>query len=142
MSEAIFYEDRFIRITNARAVFGSQTYVMANITSVSKRVMPPNRMLGMVTTFIGLIVIAIAIIDAALYGEIGSSGGMIGGIIALGLFGLVVTIVGIALMRIAKPTYVVRIGSASGESNVLTSKDAAYIQKIVDSMNAAIIKRG
>jgi hypothetical protein len=41
-----------------------------------------------------------------------------------------------------KPTYMVRIGSASGEADVLGSKDRDPIEHIVRAMNKAIIERG
>jgi hypothetical protein len=65
---------------------------------------------------------------------------LVGGVI--GLLGIIGIVGGITLMVRAKPTYVVRIGSASGEANALASKDRDHIQKIVDAMNEAIIKRG
>jgi len=49
---------------------------------------------------------------------------------------------GIAIAVMTKPSYVVRIGSASGEANALVSKDRAFVGKIVNAMNEAIVKRG
>lgn len=40
-----------------------------------------------------------------------------------------------------KDSYSVRIGSASGESNALVSKDQDHIMEIVEAINKAIIER-
>ena len=125
--ETTFYSDeRGVRITNTRAIVGATTYAMANITSVSTAVKPANRTPGIVVAILGLLVLVIT-------GLLGSSGGVIFGVIFLGL--------GILVAVIAKATYVVRIGSASGEADAISSKDEKYIQAIVQAMNEAFIKR-
>jgi len=58
------------------------------------------------------------------------------------LLGFLALFGGIALAVMAKPSYIVRIGSASGEAEGLVSKDKDYIMKIIKAMNEAIIKRG
>lgn len=59
-----------------------------------------------------------------------------------GGLGAIMLIVGLVWLAMVKTTYHVRIGSASGESNVLEHRDAAYIAKIVKAMNEAIVNRG
>ncbi len=122
--EITFYsDDRGVRITNTRAIVGTTTYSMANITSVSMAVKPANRTPGIVLAVLGLIFLAIPV-----------SG--------IRVFGVVLLVLGILIAVIVKPTYRVRIGSASGESDAISSKDNKYIQGIVTAMNEAIIKRG
>ncbi len=58
------------------------------------------------------------------------------------ILGLAFVVGGILSLMRAEPTYHVRIGSPSGEADVMSSKDQATIQSIVDAMNAAIVKRG
>jgi hypothetical protein len=58
------------------------------------------------------------------------------------LIGLALTVLGMYFLRRAQPTFFVRIGSASGESDALSSKNDAEIQEIVNALNEAIIKRG
>jgi pyruvate carboxylase len=43
-------------------------------------------------------------------------------------------------LRSLKPTYHIAISSASGEANALSSKDQAYIERVVKSINDAIVK--
>jgi hypothetical protein len=55
--------------------------------------------------------------------------------------GMVFIVIGLALTLTAKPAYVVQIRSASGESNILSSTDRSFIQKIVNAMKIAIAQR-
>jgi hypothetical protein len=125
--EVVYLQNSDVTISNSRAIIQGKTYAMANITSVVKFKEPPNYgcvfMLGIIGAFITLVGIS------AQYG---------GG---LG-FGLFLLLIAIAIGASLKPTYSVRIGSASGEANALVSPNDAYIQEIVDAMNKAIIKRG
>jgi len=49
---------------------------------------------------------------------------------------------GLAVAKNKKQTYYVRIGSASSETNVLSSEDRAYVENIIDAVNTAIKDRG
>ena len=126
--EVMFYlDDKGVRITNTRAIVGSTTYAMANITSVSPGRIPAKRagsvwliIVGVVTIVVGLIAQAWAI-----------------DILGIALFGA-----GIWLAIVAKPRYTVRIGSASGTVQAIVSTDQKYIQSIVNAVNEAFIKRG
>ena len=127
MTEETYYSRDDIHITNARAVLGGKTYAMANITSVSMAKKPANRTLGIVIALIGVIIAACGGIgDTSIW-------------IILGVLGLVV---GIVIAALIKPSYIVRLGSASGESDALASHDQQYIREIVVAVNEAIISRG
>lgn len=126
--EKVYYQSGDVTITGTRAILGGKTYAMANITSVSMGKVAANRVPG----------IAIAVGGIAIGGCIGAlseSGGM-------WALGAVFLIIGVAVAVMAKPKYIVRIGSASGETDALTHEDQDYIQKIVTAMNEAIINRG
>jgi len=73
---------------------------MSNITSVSMGVIPAARTAGIVLAIFGLLV--------TLGGASAESGGVIG-------FGVLVLAIGIAAAVMPKPTYVIKLGSASGE---------------------------
>jgi len=100
---------------------------MSNITSVSKGFEPPNRKPGVAVTCIGFLLVLIC---ASLQNT------------TLIVTSALLMIIGIVLIFNAKPTYTVKVGSASGEVSALKSKDEKYIQSIVQAMNEAIIKRG
>jgi hypothetical protein len=127
MSEVTYYQDENVTITNARAVFCGRTYAIANIISVAGFKEPAERSPGIALAVIGLVI-------AACSNGLGANGGII--------FGVLLLIGGIALAAMAKPSYMVRIGSASGETDVLVSDNWRYVAKIVKAMNRAIINRG
>jgi hypothetical protein len=149
--EKVFFQDKIVLVTNSRAVLGSRTFAMSNITSVTPGVIPADRTFGIVIAIIGVLVTGFCGF-ISLFGLVwlfgASSKNMssaLGGNIFIGLFvllGVLILGLGIFLAMREKPTYVVRIGSASGESNALASKDYQYIYKVVNAMNQAIIHRG
>jgi len=51
-------------------------------------------------------------------------------------------IVGAILIFAIPKKYAVRIGSASGETNALSSRNQAHISQIVEAINKAIVERG
>jgi len=127
-TERTFYSDeKGVRITSVRAIFGRKTYVMANITSVATAENPAKRTPGIIFAILGLIILVACI-------SFKSGEGVIVGAVLLGL--------GILIAAIAKPTYHVKITSASGEEEPTSSKDKEYIHNIVTALNEALISRG
>jgi len=125
--ETIFLQDGDITITNARAVLGSKTYAMANITSVSTGVIPAKRGVGIFIAILGGVIM--------ISGFAGHSSGW-------GIFGILILAAGIGAAYSQKDSFVVKIGSSSGESDALSSTNKEKVQKIVSAINEAIIKRG
>jgi hypothetical protein len=122
--EKVYHSDGAITVTSTRAVLGGKTYAMANITSVSLAENQPGAGCGCALLGAGFVFALVLF-----------SGESIG----LGLFGIMLLIVGGMIM--SQKTYVVRIGSASGEANALENRSKVYIQEIVDALNQAIIDR-
>jgi len=126
--EVSFYsDDKGVRITNTRAIMGTTTYAMANITSVSLATKPANRLAGILIAVLGLLVLWAT-------DELDISNGTILGVIVVG--------VGILAAVLVKPKYTVGIESASGKSDAISSNKKVYIEGIVRAMNEAFIKRG
>lgn len=130
--EVVFYsDDRGVRVTNTRLIIirrqGSTTYAMVNITSVSDEKIDPNRWAGIVLAILGMLILVGGLYE-------GSDIALVSGGVFLGL--------GILLAAIVRPTYKLRVDSASGKDYALSSKDRQYIQGIVTAMNEAMIKRG
>ena len=127
MSETTFYQDGDVTVTNARAILGAKTYAMSNITSVAMGTKPAERGVGIGLVLAGLVL-----------GVIGAS------VPSAPLIFLAVPFLGggIAAAAIAKPSYIVRIGSASGESDALASQDEKHVKEIVAALNEAIVGRG
>lgn len=123
MSEKTFFNADGISVTNARVVIGGQTYAMSGITSVRSIEEKPSRKGPIILGIIG----AICLLP-------GEAAAIVFGLILIGL--------AVLWFIMTKPTYHVGLVSASGESKALSSKDAAYISKIVTAINEAIIARG
>ncbi len=127
--EALFFQDENVIVTNARVVIDAKTYAMANITSVVMGEARANRSPGTIIFLVGML---IAVVGT----QVGSIG------LVLVFFGILILLLGIVAAIRAKPKYVVIIESASGETNALVSTNRTWIQKIVNAINEAIIKRG
>jgi hypothetical protein len=127
--ELPIYRDANIEITNLRAMLHDKTYAMANVTSVSMFTQQGNQLPGIVVLTLASILLLMAIASSDLQG-------------CFLIIALILLIVGIAYVRSQKDRFWVRIGSASGETNALSSYDRAYILHVVNAMNEAIVRRG
>ncbi len=116
----LFTDKQGVRITPTRAIFDSTTYSIANITSIKRDVHPANRTAGIIIALVGLILF----------------------LLWIPWIGLPVLIIGIIIAAMAKSTYYLKITSASGEAEPISSKDKQYIDDIVDAINEALIRRG
>ena len=125
--ETTYYSSGNVSVTSKRAVFGAKTYSVANITSVEMADTPPDR------KWPNLILLA----GAALLVLSGITNSATPGII-----GLIIVGVGLFLLFRAKRRYVVRLASASGETEALVSDDRDLIEKIVAAIQNAIAERG
>jgi hypothetical protein len=128
-AETSIYHDATIHVTNLRAMLQGRTYAMANVTSVSMYTAPGKPIPGYVLAVVG------ALFLFAGFGE-GEGAG------CAAFLGVVLLVTGILYAISQKNVYWVRIGSASGETNALSSRDRDYIEKIVAAMNDAIVMRG
>jgi predicted histidine transporter YuiF (NhaC family) len=126
MQEETFLNEAGVQVTNDRFVVPGQTYALSGVTSVAMHVRKPKR--------IGPILLFIIGFFCLMGGFSGSTGAFIAALVFIGL--------GI-LLWISNPTkYVVRLMTASGESDALPSKDAGLVKRIVEALNNAIIHRG
>ena len=129
-AEAVIFKKGTVRITNMRAIIGNKTYVMSNVTSVSVAKQKPNY---------ALLIIIVPLLVGGLFATFG---GLSQQDLNVGLAGIAALALGIWMLRSARTKYIVKIGSASGESNALRSQDEGYIREIVKAMNEAIVRRG
>ncbi len=123
MNEQSFMDEGGVLVTNARAVINGTMYSMANITSVSIGMIPASRGGGIVVAIVGLLIAAAS-----------SGGGQ--------AFGALLLIGGLVMAITAKATFMVRLGSSSGEATALSSQDESFVSKVVGALNSAIIARG
>jgi hypothetical protein len=142
--ERIILEERDIRVTNLRAIVGNKTYAMSNVTSVSLNKKDPSSCLSVTFLLIGVGLLGLFLLSLIqlLSSAIAVPRSVATPTLVLLLLGGGFLAIGILMRRTAKTTYVVRIGSASGESDALSSVDRALIERIVGAMNQAIVLRG
>jgi len=103
-------------------MYQGKTYAMSGVTSVKSWEKTPSRKGPIILIVIGVLLLAAgksAIIGAVLF---------IGG--------------GIAWWVSQKSEFSVMLTSASGEMQAYTSKDGAFVSKIVNAVNDAIVHRG
>ena len=126
--EITFYsDDSCIRVTDTRLMVRNTTYAMSNITSVSVQQTDPSYWGVGLSIGIGCVLLLLAVGTSSwLWGIVGVLilGGAIYGATTL------------------KPDYHLRVSSASGESSAYSSKDKGHVEKLVQSINEAIIHRG
>ena len=129
--EEMIYSDNAVVVTSARVTVSGTTYAMRNITSVGMVSTPP-RIAGAVLLLIVGLLIAVAIFvrldepDKAPVGVYVMAGALIGG--------------AVFWMIRARTHFHVGILTASGEVQLLTSKDKTYVERVVQRVNEAIVK--
>lgn len=120
MDEKRFLDENNVSVSNVRFIAQGQTYAMSGVTAVKTfRKDPPRKLL------IGL-------------GVIGAME-LMAGSVTLGLATIAIVA---AVWFFKKSEFSVMLSSASGENKALTSKDGAFISRVVGALNDAIIHRG
>jgi len=117
--EKTFFQDSNVSVTQSRFVASGKTYAMRNISSVTKYKIPKNIKFPIILIIIGAISLAFSAI--------------LGGILILA---------GVLWLVLNKTKYSVRIQSNAGEADSLVSTDEAYVQKIINAVNDAMVHRG
>lgn len=126
--EITFYSnDQGIRVTSARLIIGDSVYAMTNITSVKRAVTKPKRTGPLFSIGIGIVFMLGTLAS-------GDTGGVV--------FGMILIALGIIWWLLQKPTYHLRVASASGEADALSNKDEKQIMPVVQAINEAMIHRG
>jgi len=116
--EKVFFEERGVKVTNARFVIGGETHSMSGVTSVRSQANKINRKPLFILAAIGAV--------AAIFHWIG----------------FVLIAGAVAWWFLQKQTYSVILSSASGNQDALTSPDLPFIQNVVNALNDAIVHRG
>jgi hypothetical protein len=134
--ETSFYSDqRGVRVTNTRVIFGNKTYSLANVSSVSVFTLAASRIWWII---IGGVL--------GLFGIVGSLGQLSssaqGGSLACSFFLVATGGCFLAFGILRKDSHFVRLTASGGETNAWTSPDLSYIRAIVNAVNEAIVSRG
>ena len=126
VKEQTFFEGEGVLVTNTRLVRGNETFAMSGITSVSSFTEVPSKKGPFVVIAVGVLVFLVSIQS--------SLGAALVGVALVGL--------GIWWFRSIKDVYHVRLVTASGERDALTSPNIEYVAGIVGAINQAIVHRG
>lgn len=128
--EETLYSDNVVAVTNARVIISGATYALRNITSVRMTYSSPRVVWAIILAALGIIILLLYWLrpDGAIApaGAFVLPGGMIGG--------------AVLWMLMARTHFHVGLSTTAGELHVLTSKDKAYIQQIVERINSAIVR--
>jgi uncharacterized protein DUF6232 len=127
MSEEIIYTDNNVSVSTSRVIISGTTYALRNITSVKMTFTPARQGCAIVLIILGVLFVLCLV---------GVKGGAAPGLI----IGAVLVGAGVLWLRAAKPDYHVAIASSAGERPAMTHKDKAYIEKVVDAINEAIVR--
>ena len=115
----IFHSAGGITVSRTRFVVGSQTFALANISSVRGVETPPSRTAPAV-----LLVVGVLFLFASIW------------------FGLLVIAASITWMFFQKSTFSVVLTAAGGEVTAYSSEDSAFISRVIQALTEAIVARG
>ena len=137
--EQEYYRSGDVLVTNTRAEMDGRTFAMANITAVSMTPVP-NRGAG---CLVGLAIVGGLFIMLMGFSVTNTTNNLfLTNKLFLILLGFAIFVGCLFWQSRLKPTYVVNISSASGESKALQSKDKENIERIVAAITQTIIERG
>lgn len=135
--EKTYYQQDPVLVTSHRIVFGGKTHALRDINSASGVKVPPNRGTGRIIA-LGCFFVMIC----SAWPTFGTSGVPSDFTLIFMLFGSAGTVIGLVISFLAKPLYVVRLVSGSGEIDEYISKDEQEVTNIVSAINNAIVEKG
>lgn len=130
--EETIYSDNVVAVTSARVVVYGTTFPLRNITSVGMSYTSPRMVKPVLLLIVGALILLFAFmplndVKAPPEAYIIAGGMMIGAIV---------------WMIVGKTRFHVRLATASGELQVLTSENREYIQRVVQCINEAMVRVG
>lgn len=133
MAEELIYSDDRISISPSRIVVGTTTYTVRDLKSVAA---------SSTTSSIGcaglLIIVSLWMLGAGGMKLVQRADAETIALLLLG--GAIIGAGGVLWARNCKDKFHVVIESGSGKANALTSKDKTYVEKIVTSVDEAIMR--
>jgi hypothetical protein len=131
--EKTFFQARGICVTKTRFIVFNQTFAMANITSVRTMTVPPERLGPGLVCIVGILICIGGI--ARLFSFSWS-------LMAACVVGLLIIAASIFWMLKQKPTYRIVLSTAGGDTKACQDEDGAFIMRMMEALNNAIISRG
>jgi hypothetical protein len=136
--EDSFLDEGGITVTKTRFMVGTQTYAVANITSVDALHVPASRVSAQLCLFIGVVTIGLSVWQLITAGNgqarINSLAVMLVGAILAGVAALV--------LKGTHDSYIVVLNTAGSELKTCSSYDKDLILRVVAALNNAIVARG
>jgi len=125
--ERVILQDaaRGVTITTSRAMLGSTTYAVPNITSVRQEVQRSGAGCLMVVAGVGLFLSIHALFRGTFWGYVSLLVGMGAAVLAYLRW---------------RPTFWIVIGTAGAESRTISSKDGQWIIRVAAALNEAMIE--
>lgn len=136
-SEDVIFQAQEITITKTRALIGTQTFAIANVTSVNIGRNDPSPWMPLGCLAFGAILLVSGIATAISASRASASEGT-----ATALGGAFFLVMGWLWLKSNKPTWVLILRTAGSEMRVLTSKDKELIGKAAAAVSSAIVARG
>ena len=131
IQEQEIFSEGIVKIINKRAILGAKTYSISNITSVTNVEIKHSVAIPLFLIILGAILIIVYVL--LLFSALKSTGFSL-------YLGLALLIAGFFWYRMKRGSdFVVRIGSASGEVDGMSSSDRDFISSIVKAINDAIV---
>lgn len=125
------FENQRVEVTTSRAIVGATTYAVKNITSVAAVRLPPKRSGAVLLVLLGVLAGVVAS-GSALEGHALEPG-------PLHIVAGILVALGVALLVLSRPRFVVRIHTAGVEQQMLASSDEALVARVVAALNRAIV---
>ena len=119
MEEKVYFDQGGYAVTSTRFITPGKTYTMTGVTSVSYTYQSPSFVAPIILIILGIIGIIIGALTH--YSVI--------------IIGVILLLIGILILIFRKKTFSVVLGSASGETEAMSSKDEALTSKIVSALS-------
>jgi hypothetical protein len=130
--ERVMFGEGGVTVTSARFIAGGQTYAMSGITSVKQGVTHPPKLWPVLMILLGVLMMVAVINDTEKNSPV-----------ALGVgVSIFLLVVGFLWLRSKRPIHAVVLTSASSETKAYTSRDEAFVDRVVRAINDAIVHRG
>ena len=117
--DEVLFSESGILVSKTRFVVDSQTFALANISSVRGVETPPSRGAPILFIFVGLALLAASV-----------------------LLGIIVIVGCITWLCLQKSTFSVVLTAAGGEVNAYSSGNRAFISRVIQAVTEAIVARG
>lgn len=134
-SEPLFLQEGVVIVTKSRFINADQTYLLSGVTSIRAGTIQPRYRSVIGVLLLGLLVLlnGVALLHAP---------GYRGEAVLFVLVGAVMIGLDILHWRRLVTSYVLTLTTAAQEVQALKSRDPAFIQRVVDALNKAVVARG